>query len=58
MLFRSGKGEPLENIANGVIESVVARICALVGQMRADTYYLTGGLCENDYDERKSDSTQ
>lgn len=44
-----GKGEPLENIANGVIESVVARICALVGQMRADTYYLTGGLCENDY---------
>lgn len=44
-----GKGEPRENIARGVIDSVVARVCTLVGQVPAARYYLTGGLCENDY---------
>jgi len=44
-----GRGEPLENIANGVIESVVGRVCTLANQLPADKYFLTGGLCENDY---------
>lgn len=44
-----GRGEPLENIANGVIESVVGRVCTLANQVRGDKYFLTGGLCENDY---------
>lgn len=44
-----GKGEPRENIANGVIESVVARVATLVLQTPGEPYFLTGGLCENDY---------
>lgn len=44
-----GKGEPRENIARGIIDSVVARVCTLVGQVPAARYHLTGGLCENDY---------
>lgn len=44
-----GKGEPRENIARGVIDSVVSRVATLVGQMPASRYFLTGGLCENDY---------
>ncbi len=44
-----GKGEPRENIANGVISSVVKRVATLVGQVPASRYFLTGGLCENDY---------
>lgn len=44
-----GKGEPRENIANGVIESVVGRVASLVASMNSDQVFLTGGLCENDY---------
>ncbi len=44
-----GKGEPRENIANGVIESVVGRVATLVLQTPGSPYFLTGGLCENDY---------
>ena len=44
-----GKGEPRENIARGVIDSVVSRAATLVGQVPASRYFLTGGLCENDY---------
>lgn len=49
-----GKGEPRENIANGVVESVVGRVCSLAaGMLGAQPddapCYLTGGLCENDY---------
>lgn len=44
-----GKGEPRENIANGVIESVVGRVATLVLQAPGGPYFLTGGLCENDY---------
>lgn len=44
-----GKGEPRENIANGVIESVVGRVATLVLQTPGEPYFLTGGLCENDY---------
>ena len=44
-----GKGELRENIARGVIGSVVSRVATLVGQVPASRYFLTGGLCENDY---------
>lgn len=44
-----GKGEPLENIANGVVESVIAKVVALASQMANGDCFLTGGLCENAY---------
>ena len=44
-----GKGEPRENIARGVIDSVVSSVATLVGQVPASRYFLTGGFCENDY---------
>lgn len=44
-----GKGEPRENIANGVIESVVSRVSSLAAQGTGAPYFLTGGLCENAY---------
>ena len=45
-----GRGEPRENIARGVVESVVGRVAALVGSAGgAEPYYLTGGLCDNEY---------
>lgn len=44
-----GRGEPRENIASGIIESVVARVATLVAQARGESYFLTGGLCENEY---------
>lgn len=44
-----GKGEPRENIANGVIESVVAKVATLARNLVDGKAYLTGGLCENDY---------
>ena len=44
-----GRGEPRENIARGVIESVVSRVATMAGQAEGAPYYLTGGLCENAY---------
>lgn len=44
-----GKGEPKENIARGVIDSVVSRVVTLAGQVSGEPYFLTGGLCENAY---------
>lgn len=44
-----GQGEARENIANGVIESVVARVAVLASSLMSDECFLTGGLCENDY---------
>lgn len=38
-----GRGEPRENIARGVIDSVAT----MAGQAAGAPYYLTGGLCEN-----------
>ena len=43
------RATPRENIANGVIESVVARVAALAAQMPGGAYFLTGGLCDNVY---------
>ena len=42
-----GRGEPRENIARGVIDSVVSRVATMAGQATGAPYYLTGGLCEN-----------
>lgn len=44
-----GKGTPREDIAHGVIESVVNKVVQLASQVSNDKYYLTGGLCENQY---------
>ena len=44
-----GRGEPRENIANGVIESVIARVASLAGSLVKGDVFLTGGLCENGY---------
>lgn len=44
-----GRGEPRENIAAGIVESVASRVAALVRQIPGGPYVLTGGLCENGY---------
>ncbi|MEA5020313.1 MAG: acyl-CoA dehydratase activase [Gordonibacter sp.] len=44
-----GRGEARENIANGVIESVVSRVAALASSLMSGECFLTGGLCENNY---------
>ena len=44
-----GKGTPREDIAFGVIESVVNKVVSLLAQVPSDKYFLTGGLCEDGY---------
>ena len=44
-----GKGTPREDIAFGVVESVVMKVVSLVSQVKSDKYFLTGGLCEDEY---------
>ncbi len=44
-----GRGEPRENIANGVIESVVGRVATMASSVAGERVFLTGGLCDNDY---------
>ncbi|MBO5460429.1 MAG: CoA activase [Ruminococcus sp.] len=44
-----GKGTPREDIAFGVIESVVNKVVQLIAQVPMDKYFLTGGLCEDEY---------
>lgn len=44
-----GQGTPREDIANGVIKSVVTKVAQLALQIPADKYILTGGFCENKY---------
>ena len=44
-----GTGTPREDIAYGVIESVVEKVCTLVAQGKGAPYFLTGGLCDNGY---------
>lgn len=44
-----GRGEPRQNIARGVIESVVGRVATLAAQLPGEAYFLTGGLCDNAY---------
>lgn len=44
-----GKGTPREDIAYGVIESVITKVVQLISQVPGDQYFLTGGLCEDSY---------
>ena len=44
-----GQGVSRENIAQGVIESVVVKVVQLATQIPGTRYFLTGGLCENAY---------
>lgn len=44
-----GKGTPREDIAFGVVESVVTKVVQLVSQVPGEKYFLTGGLCEDAY---------
>lgn len=44
-----GRGVAREDIARGVIDSVVSRVAALAGQAPGGPFFLTGGLCENGY---------
>lgn len=44
-----GRGTPREDIAFGVVESVVKKVVQLIAQVKSDQYYLTGGLCEDAY---------
>ena len=44
-----GKGTPREDIANGVIDSVVMKVASLIAQVQGEQYFLTGGLCEDEY---------
>lgn len=44
-----GKETPREDIAFGVIESVVNKVVSLLAQVPSDRYFLTGGLCEDGY---------
>lgn len=44
-----GAGTPREDIAYGVIESVVTKVVQLLAQVPAEQYFLTGGMCEDEY---------
>lgn len=44
-----GQGTPREDICWGVVESVASKVRPLVPQVSGAGYFLTGGLCENDY---------
>ncbi len=44
-----GRGTPRQDIAFGVIESVVTKVTQLIAQIPGDNYFLTGGLCEDAY---------
>lgn len=44
-----GSGTPREDIAYGIIESVVTKVVQLVSQVSSENYFLTGGLCEDQY---------
>lgn len=44
-----GKGTPREDIAFGVVESVVKKVVQLASQVPGEQYFLTGGLCDDKY---------
>lgn len=44
-----GQGVPREDIAQGVIESVVVKVVQMATQISSEQYFLTGGFCENAY---------
>lgn len=44
-----GKGTAREDIARGVIDSVITKVCSLVNKVGGECYALTGGLCDEQY---------
>ena len=44
-----GNGTSREDIANGVISSVVTKVAQLISGVENEQYFLTGGLCGNEY---------
>lgn len=44
-----GNGTSREDIANGVIASVITKVAQLISGVENDQYFLTGGLCGNEY---------
>ncbi|MDO5348941.1 MAG: acyl-CoA dehydratase activase [Lachnospiraceae bacterium] len=44
-----GRGTPREDIAYGVMESVVTKVAQLIAQVPGQPYFLTGGLCQEEY---------
>ncbi len=51
-----GRGESRENIARGVVDSVVGRVAAMASSAAGQPTFLTGGLCANAFlVERLSD---
>lgn len=44
-----GKGTPRADIAYGVIESIVARVAGMATRTPSERFFLTGGLCDNQY---------
>lgn len=44
-----GKGTSREDIAYGVVESVAVKVAQLISQLDGTNYFLTGGLCEDEY---------
>lgn len=43
------EGKSREDIAHGVIDSVIEKVFQLASQIKCDHYYLTGGFCQNKY---------
>lgn len=48
-----GNGTNREDIANGVIASVVTKVAQLISGVENEQYFLTGGLCGNEYFRRQ-----
>ena len=44
-----GKGTSREDIAYGVVESVAVKVAQRISQLGGIHYFLTGGLCEDEY---------
>lgn len=44
-----GSGTPREDIACGVVDSVVRKVSQMLGSVENERYFLTGGLCEDAY---------
>jgi predicted CoA-substrate-specific enzyme activase len=46
-----GSGQPKQNIAYGVVESIINKVISLCGKHTSynTSFYLTGGLCESNY---------
>lgn len=44
-----GRGASREDIAFGVVESVVTKVAQMIAQVPGENYFLTGGLCEEAY---------